>query len=237
MAAKTKKIGKILLFGTAALIAIVYLANLAWTMSGSDEWKLEVDKDGVQVYSYKAPGSYLKQFKGVTKAKYTQNQLVAGLMLDNDSLENCKAWIPVCTKLSVVEPFTQKGQGDAILWTLELMPGVFSDRQFLIKSNASQDPKTKVVAIDIMASANKRSVDPCCVRIDHIHNRWQITPLGNGEVEIQLIQDNSMGGFFPEFLVNLSTPDATYKLLHEQLPVLLNKEKYKNARFDFIREG
>lgn len=238
MAAITlKKAGKAVLLGSAALIVLVWGAGVAWTASGSDKWELEIDKDGVQVYSYKARGSYLKQFKGVRKADFSRSQLVASLMLDNGSLENCKAWIPVCSKLTVIEPFSQTTQGDAVLWTLELMPPVFSDREFLIKSHAAQDPKTGQVFIDIMADANKVALHDCCVRIRHIHNRWQITPLGDGQVEIQLTQDNSMGGLFPDLLVNLGTADATYKLLHEQLPVLVNKEKYRAARFDFIDES
>jgi hypothetical protein len=232
-----KKAGKAILFGTALLIAVGYAANLAWTISGSNKWELEIDKNGVQVYSFKAPGSYRTQVKGVTRGNYTQSQIVASLMLDNSSLENCKEWIPVCVDLKVLEPYDAKAQGDAVFWTLELMPPLFKNREYVIKSRAVQDPKTKVVAIDIMAAANKVPLNDCCVRITHIHNRWQITNVEKGEVEIQLIQDVSMGGFFPDFLLNLGVAEETYKLLHSKLPGLLNKEKYRNAKFDYIDEG
>ena len=70
-----KKTAKFLLFGLAALIALGWVASAAWTASGDDQWKLELDKDGVQVYSYKAPGSFLKQFKGVRTAKYSSGHM------------------------------------------------------------------------------------------------------------------------------------------------------------------
>ena len=232
-----KKAGKVILLGAALLIGATYLAKLAWTMSGSSKWELELEKDGIAVYSYKAPGAYMKQFKGVMRAKYTQSQVVAALMLDNHSLDNCKAWIPECIELKVLEPYTDRAQGDSVLWTLELLPPVFKNREYVIKSLTSQDPATKVVAIDIMAAANKVPLNDCCVRITHIHNRWQLTPVAPGEIELQLVQDFSMGGLFPDFLLNLAGADETYKLFHDTLPGLMNKAKYRSATFDYIDEG
>jgi hypothetical protein len=227
----------VLLFGAASLIMVVYVASVAWTMSGSHQWELELDKDGVQVYSFKAPGSFNKQFKGVTRGDYSQSQFVAALLLDNHSLDNCKQWIPTCIGLQVLEPYSEKAQGDSVLWTLELLPPVFKNREYVIKSHAEQHPETKVVAIDILAAANKVPLNDCCVRITHIHNRWQITPLDDGQVEVQLVQDFSMGGFFPDFLLNLANAEETYKLFHDQLPALVNKEKYRVAEFEFIDDG
>ena len=232
-----KKPIKTVLLGAAALITLGYAAILAWTMSGSNKWELEIDKNGVQVYSFKAPGSYGKQFKGVTRAKYTQSQIVAALMLDNGSLENCKEWIAECVELQVLEAYNSKDQGDSVLWTLELLPPLFKNREYVIKSRAAQDPQTKVVSIDIMSAANKVPLNDCCVRINHIHNRWQLTPVDKGELEVQLVQDFSMGGFFPDFLLNLGVAEETYKLFHDQLPGLLSKEKYRAAKFDYIVES
>lgn len=236
MNAKFKRIGKVVLFGSAALIATVSLANLAWTLSGSSEWELEIDKGGVQVYSYKAPGSSTKQFKGVKRAKYSMSHIVGGMLLDNPSLQNCKDWIPTCESLSVLEPYSEQAQGDAVLWTVDLPPP-FANREYALKSHVTQDKYTNKVAINMLAAANKVPLNDCCVRITHIHNRWEITPLEGGEVEIQLTQDFSLGGFFPDLLINLSGAEETWKLFHDQIPVLLDKDKYRNAKFDYIVEG
>jgi hypothetical protein len=228
MSSKLKKAGKALLFGAAGSIVLISIVNVAWILSGSNQWELEIDRDGVQVYSFKAPGTFTKQFKGVMRGKYTQSQFVAALLLDNHSLDNCKEWIPACIGLEVLEPYNEKAQGDAVLWTLELLPPLFANREYVIKSHAEQHPETKVVSIDIMAAANKVPLNDCCVRITHIHNRWQIKPVDNGQVEVELVQDFSMGGFFPDFLLNLANAEETYKLFHE---------KYRTARFAFIDEG
>lgn len=235
-AISTKRFAKFALFGSAGLIALVYAADLAWTASGSSEWKQVVDRDGVQVHSYKAPGSHNTVFRGTVRGKYTQSQVVAALMLENHSLENCKAWIPLCNELKVIEPYSDRAQGDIVLWTLKMPIPLFKNRQYVIKSQTTQDGKTGVVWIDIVAVANKVDLNNCCVRITHIHNRWQISPVRNGEVEIQLTQDFSLGGFFPDLLPNLGAGEETYKLLSSQLPGLINKTMYREARFPYVKE-
>jgi len=232
-----KKTAKRGLLVAALLIAAGQTLAVAWKMSGSEEWELEIDRNGVQVYSYKEPGRSTKLFKGVTTGNYTQSQIVASLMLDNDDLQNCKDWIPVCSELEVIEPYNDKAQGDSVLWTLELMPGLLTSREYLIKSHAAQDPVTRIASVDIIATANKSALNDCCVRITHIHNRWQISPAKEGKVRVELVQDFGMGGFFPDVLVNFTSAEETYKMFHDKLPGLLNKDKYRNARFDYIDEG
>jgi hypothetical protein len=237
MKLQCRKYARRALVTAAVLIGVGYAGSAAWRMSGSERWELEIDRDGVQVYSYKEPGRSTKLFKGVTRGHYRQSQLVAALMLDNHSLAYCKEWIPTCSKLTVLEPYNDRAQGDSVLWTLELMPPVFADREYVIKSHAAQDPRTKAVSVDIMAAANKIPLHDCCVRITHIHNRWQATPVANGQVEIQLVQDFGMGGFFPDVILNFANAEETWKMFHDKLPGLLDKPKYRNARFDYIDEA
>ena len=232
-----RKASKVALLSAAGLVAAGFVANLAWTLSGSSQWELEKDQDGVQIYSYKEPGSPVKLFKGVKRAHYTLSHIVAGILLDNPSLQNCKDWIPTCKSLTVLEPYEETAQGDAVLWTLSLLPPVLADREYALKSYVTQDERTGVVAINMLAAANKVPLHDCCVRITHLHNRWEITPLGDGEVQIQLIQDNDVGGFLPDVLLSLAGVSTTYKLFHDMLPVLLDKEKYRTAQFDYINNN
>lgn len=233
---KLKKVGKVFLFGFASMIALIYVINVIWKSSGSAEWEMEYEQNGIKIYSFKEPGTYNKRVRGVMEGEYSLTHMAAALMLDNDSLDNCKDWIPECIELVELEPFTEEKQGDAILWTLELLPPVFTNREYLIKSHVTQDEESKRVAIDIVAAANKIPLNDCCIRIKHIHNRWEISPLDNGKVQIQITQDFNMGGMFPAFLINLGVADETYKLLHDKLPALIDKPRYRNARFDFIEE-
>ena len=75
-----------------------------WTNSGSGEWELAKEENGVKVYTMKVPGSYLLQIKAEMKAKYTLNHLIAGL-IENSTMQMCKDHIPDCIDLKVIELF------------------------------------------------------------------------------------------------------------------------------------
>jgi hypothetical protein len=235
---KPSKLKRILSFtshGVAVLIIVVFLANILWKMSGSNEWKLEFERNGVKVYSLKSPGSYNKKFKAITRANYSLNQLVAGL-IENSTLDNCKNHIPGCIDLQVIDPWNPKTMSDTVLWKLELPPP-FLPRETIIRSQVFQDAETKAVTVEIIAAPNSIPRNADSVRVTEMHNRWQYTPVGSGEVEIVFIQDIDMGGLFPDFLLNLGGAEETYKFIHDQLPGLIDREELRNIKYDFIEES
>ncbi len=79
--------------------------------------------------------------------------------------------------------------------------------------------------------------EDCCVRLDHVHNVFKYTPLGDGTIEVELVYDLDMGGLFPKFLLNLGAPYEVHKMLSEDTPKLLRREEYRNAKLAFIEEG
>lgn len=230
---KRKKIFKYILRGITALICILIVYNWYWTNSGSSKWKLEIDKDGVQVYSLKAAGDDLVKFKSVFQGKYSLSQLAAPHLLDHN-LETCREWFENCVACEIIEPFDTIKLYDISLWTLDF-PSPFSPRELLINTTVSQD-ENKVVTIDVIAVPNAIEQNEGKVRVERMHNVWKFTPLGNGMSECELIQDVSLGGFFPSFMMNMAGADANFMFMRDELPKFLVKEKYKNAKFAYITE-
>lgn len=225
---------RFLLYGGASVIVLIFVANIAWQASGSGEWALEMERDGVKVYSLKAPGTYLKQFKAVMQAEYSLNQLVAGL-IENSTLENCHQSIPDCIDLKVIEPWNSKIMSDTVMWKLGL-PKPFAPREVILRSQVMQDPVDKTVVVDLIAAPNSMPRNPGSIRLTHIQNRWIYKPLGQGKVEIEFQQNMDMGGLMPRFLINMAGAEEVYKFIHDQLPQLLDKEQFRNIKYDFIRE-
>lgn len=229
-----RKILRWVTYGAASLIVIFTLLNIAWTMSGSNQWEIEIDKNGVQVYSLKSPGSYLKQYRAVMQGDYSLNHLVAGL-IENSTMDMCKNHIPSCVDVQVIEPWNTKTMSDTVLWKLAL-PEPFMPRETLIRSQVSQDPLTKAVTVDVIAAPNAAPRNPDSIRITHMQNRWKYTPLDQGKVEIEFLQDFDMGGLFPSFLLNLAGAEETYKFIHDQLPGLLDRDELRSTTYEFIEE-
>lgn len=222
-------------YAMAVLVVLICIANIAWRASGSNEWQLELERNGVQVYSLKAPGAYNKQFRAVMRTDFTLNQLVAGL-IENATLENCRNYIPGCVDMQVIVPWNSNTMSDTVLWKLALPPP-FAPRETVIRSQVSQDPETLAVTVDIIAAPNAVPRNPDAIRLTHIQNRWKYTPLANGQVEVEFLQDMDMGGLFPDFLLNLAGAEETYVFLHDQLPQLIDKEELRSVKYDFITEA
>lgn len=216
-------------------ITVIFLGNVLWQMSGSSRWDLELERNGVKVYSLKTPGAYNKQYKAVMRGDFTLNQLVAGL-IQNSTSEMCEKHIPNCMRVQVISPWSDSTMTDTVLWKLKL-PAPFLPRETVIRSHVVQDLQTNVVTVDVYAAPNSTSRNPGTIRLVHFQNRWMYTPVENGQVEIEFLQDIDMGGLFPDILLNLAGAEETYKFIHDQLPKLLDRNELRNAKYDFIMEG
>ena len=229
------KVAKFVSLEALTLVVILSIAHFAsiahsaWKYSGSDQWELELDKDGVKVYSLQSPDSALKKFKAVTRIKTTLNRAVAAMM-DTD-IQNCAEWIDGCVNGKSDEPWNAQGLYFIHFFQVNYPPP-YSPREFLVKTQFTQDAKSKEVFVEFIAVPDRLPKNDCCFRVAHMHNSWRYTPLENGEIEVEHLEDLDNGT--PYYQFNRMMPNAIYQLLCV-LPMFLNKEKYQHASFDFIK--
>jgi hypothetical protein len=214
---------------TLSISHFASISHSAWKYSGSNQWELELDKDGVTVYSLKSPDSALKKFKAIARIKTTLNRAVAA-MLDPD-LENCVDWNKNCVIVQSIEPWNQQGQYLINYVRSNSSPPIPS-RDNVVKIHVTQDAKSKAVLVEFTALPDRLPKNDCCYRVAHMRNSWRYTPVENGEIEIEHLQDVDRGISYD--LVNRSSADALYYTF-KRLPKLLNKDKYHHASFDFIK--
>jgi len=96
-----------------------------------------------------------------------------------------------------------------------------------------QDPKTKAIELNAMAAPNKIPPSDCCVRLVHLHNRYTVTPRGDGNVDIEFFWDIDLGGAFPYALQNAALPSALYKAMNDFRDLVA---KYDHDTVDYISE-
>ena len=101
------KLLRITLVTGFVLVVGLLTAHVVWKRSGSGKWQLEVDKDGVQVYTMKLPGSTLKHFKAVGRAKTSLQRVVT--VFTDSSFQHCHDIMSNCLISSVVEPWNADG--------------------------------------------------------------------------------------------------------------------------------
>jgi len=225
-----RKVARVL--GILILLVIVGLAvaHFAWKYSGSNEWVKVSDKEGIQVYTLKEPGSTLKDFKAVTRVKTTLNRAAAAML--STETADCAEWAPSCRSEKEIQPWNPKEMTYVHLYRMNY-PKPFMPREFLLKAKVSQNPANKALLVEFIALPDALPKNDCCFRLEELHNRWQFTPVGNGEVEVELRTDMDQG--IPYFMINNKTPFFLHKMF-KPLQKWYDKDKWETARYEGIVE-
>jgi hypothetical protein len=215
-----RRVFRVLAIGCLLVIVVGVLAHFAWKYSGSNEWKQKINKNGIEVYSRKSPGSTLTDIKVARNLKMSQGVAMMALV-DVD----CREWLPgACTGRNI-EPYDLKDQAETDFFVGEF-PYHLSPREWLFKTQFSEDPRTHAILMEVTAVPDLLPRNECCYRVTTLHNRWLLTPLGDGEMRIEFEMHTDEG--LPYFLVNPLKPGAVYKLFAD-LPRQFGKKKYQNA--------
>lgn len=230
-----RRLIKFAALGSVSLVLLYVVADWAWTMSGSNKWELKIDEDGTKVYTLKAPGDRSIKVRGVTRSKEFTISTHIAPFFDENIQKDCSQWVEGCFEYRILKKWEKNSPYNVTMWSVEMPP--FSPRQILLQGNLSQDPVTKVLTMENIAAPNKLPTDDCCVRLDHVHNVFKYTPLGDGTVEVELTYDIDMGGLFPHHLLNMAAPREVHKMLTVDTPKLLRRPEYLSARLDFVDEG
>lgn len=218
---------KVLCIASLSLVVVYFVAGLIWRYSGSNQWKLVREENGVKVYTLKMPGSDLMQVKGVTRYRST---LAGAVKLDTtfDTLEVVGA-----------EGIADLGGDDKVKYTTFRfdLGFPFQPREYVTRTQIYQNPINKEVFVETWAAPDKMPPNSCCFRVNEMHNSQHITPLGNGEIEWEYTMNMNIGGFVPAYLQNY----GRVKTMSVWMPMIgrwLREPKfnYQAAKFSWIQE-
>ena len=222
----SERLLKVLLIVGVSLVALFFVASLIWRFSGSNQWEFVQERNGVKVYSLKAPGSDLKQVKGIVQIRSTLAGLVK-FMQDPDGCNDVG-----CYESKIIERVDDQLQYYSFRFN---KPFPFQTREYVVRLQVHQDPRTKAVLMVFAAAPDKAPPNNCCFRVTEMNNTWRFTPLENGRVEVEFVQNSHMGGFMSDLKENTQRP----KLMVDTLSTLqdwLDRKKLQDAKLDFIEE-
>jgi hypothetical protein len=217
---------KIVALAGGSLLAALYVVHICWVLSGSGRWEFVGEKNGVKVYSLKAPGSELEQVKGVVRVHSTLSGLVA-FMQDPD----------ICSDLGCHDARMLERVDDRVQYSSARFdfPFPFRTRELVVRTQTYQNPHTKEVLMWVSAVPDRIPPNPCCVRLTNLNNTWRYTSLGDGEVEVEHVENVNEGGFVGLLFTNRGLRDLMYDGL-PRVQNIVSRPKYQNAKVDFIEE-
>jgi len=243
---RTKRVLRMLGRIAVALLIVYTAARIVWRASGSNEYELAIDRNGVKVFTLKVPGEDLRVVRAETRVRSSMAGLVALLT------EVCGEYAfkpPAPTGLigriraNLFPNFgcIDGGEVHRVDGHLQygkfrfVFPFPFRPREFVTRSDIHQDPRTGKVWIEYAAAPEQAPPDDCCVRVMRMNNFFQLTPVGKGFVEIEYVLNLDEGGFLPVWLANYTYPKFVFNILRG-FPPRLAQAKYQSAKSDVIVE-
>ncbi|WP_116812442.1 hypothetical protein [Steroidobacter cummioxidans] len=232
MKARFAKLGlvlrKMFLPTVAALTVVAVFAHFAWKYSGSSEWELKKDENGVRVYTMKTPGSTLLKVKADMQVATSLTSAVFLLRGDESTSDDFGG-----KDFTVVERIETPQLFMACYSAKHPMPPPFRTKEMVVMLNYAQDKATKKVEINVQAAPGRTPPSPNTSRVTHLNNIFRLTPLPNGLIDWEITLDVDMGLFYP--LANLSMPEYLFKDLSYHKTLVLT-EKYQAARLISVEE-
>jgi hypothetical protein len=223
---RARRLARIVAILVVSLVVLSVVARVIWRFSGSNQWELAIDKDGVKVYSLKAPGSDLIQARGIVRVRSTMDGLVAFMRdpaacidygcHDVRSIERVDDWL------------------DYGSFRFDL-PFPFKPREFVIRTQVHQSLATKEVLLVNTAAPHKAPPSDCCVRVTEMNNTLRFTPIGDGQIEIDYFMSMHEGGYLPDLMLNWQRPRLVYGVLRG-MQRMLDRPKYRTAKLEYLAE-
>lgn len=223
-----RRIRRGLLPTVAILATVAVVAHFAWKYSGSNQWELRRDENGVRVYTMKTPGSTLLKVKADMQVATSLSSAVFLLRGDESTSDDFGG-----QDFTVVDRIETPQLFMACYSAKHPMPAPFRTKELVVMLNYAQDKRTKQVEINVQAAPGRTPPSPNTSRVTHLNNIFRLTPLPDGRIDWEITLDVDMGLFYP--LANLSMPEYLFKDLSYHKDLVLT-EKYQKARLISIDE-
>ncbi|QQD19344.1 START domain-containing protein [Spongiibacter nanhainus] len=204
-----------LFIGPACLASAILWLFSGAALAGGDDWRLEKDKDGVEVYMRDVEGSDYRAFRGVAIVPGELNQVMAVL----DDTGNFSTWMHNCKQALLLE---KRNLLDRVQYLQLDFPWPATDREMILRNQISQDIDSRVVTIELSLTAPEALSPGAQERLpaagDHQRvagalGRYVLTPLSESETRVEYEMVLDPGGALPAGLVNSQLVDNPYETL------------------------
>lgn len=166
--------------------------------AASGDWEYVNGDDGVKVWRKEVPGSSLMSFKGKTTVKVPIGKIIQVFAYDRFQ----KEWVDryaASKDLMKITPY------ERIFWIRFGLPWPITDRDYVIRTKAVPNPKTRTV--DAYLKSVKHRAKPeeggCCVRGMAYGTKYKFRALPDDRTEMMVEVHTDPRGMLPAWLVNI----------------------------------
>lgn len=214
--------------GIALLMLVLALGATAEDPALEDDWRLEKDQDGIQVYTRAVQGVEHRAVKAIMIVEVGPAELVA-LVRDTAA---CPEWAQFCKSSHEHEVLSET---ELYVYTLNEMPWPIKDRDAISHVLWTQDAHTGAVAMHAAAVTGVIDESDDALRLIDAETSWTFIPQADGRTTVISEAHVDPGGPLPSWITNRLLVDAPFDTL-AQMRELVSSGRYSGVQFDFIDE-
>ncbi len=207
------------------VLLCIFLSIFSRSIQAQKDCNLKLDKDSVKIWTCPSVNTKYKSVRSTFIMKGYPSQLAA-LILDFD---NHKKWQYKTNSASLLKKVDDRHY---IFYT-DIDAPVVSDRDFVIDMKFNQDPKTKILTIDLVSVPDYIPPKDGLVRVPFSKAQWTIKEISKGLLQIDYFIEIDLGGSVPAWIVNTFAhqgPHETYKGMRDLIGT------YPKGKIGFVRD-
>jgi len=168
-------------------------------------WKFELDKEGIRIYTRFTGKSDFKEFKGEVLVN-APISTIAQLISD---VERYPEWCYKTSSVTIIEKDSTKTR----YFYVSKTPAFLKTRVGFFETRRTENSQTGEIIFSVknFKSSTPLSVDMLLIPI--MDGYWKLTPLPNGKVQLTMQMLTEPGGIIPAWLANLVVVDSPYTTL------------------------
>jgi|SRR5580692_3704527 hypothetical protein len=196
------------LFFTSLMMAVQVIS-----VAAQDDWKLQKNKDGIQVYSAEFPDSKIRAIRVVADYDASPEKIADIVMDINTSME----WVSHLKSCYLIQ---RVSQNELYYYAEVKLPWPVLNGDFVAHLTRNENVQTGAITIDGPAVAGLVPEKKGTVRISNSLGKWIITPLDSSQAKVEYVLHVDPARSLPSWLVNMfssETPMQIFENLRREL--------------------
>jgi hypothetical protein len=209
------------------LIQTIFLSLfLTIQLQAQSDCTSKLEQDSVKIWACKVSNSKYRAVKSTFLMKGNLHQ-IAAMILDIDHMAE---WNYKTHSARTLKNISDR---ELIYYTEIEAPVLTDNRDFIIHLSMKQDPKSKIITVELVSMPDYLPPRKGVVRVPFSEARWTIRPLDRSTLQIDYYIEIDLGGSVPPWMVNVVAHRAPYETFLGMKSVI---GKYKGRKLPFIKE-
>ncbi|OIN56213.1 hypothetical protein BLX24_25785 [Arsenicibacter rosenii] len=189
-------------------------------------WKLEKDKNGIQVFSRLPEGSRFKEMKVICEIDGTMSQLCA-------YVSDVEHYPEVVYKNKQAYLIKRINEREMLYYNETMLPWPVKNRDLVIHLTFIPDAAKKELRIHTENAAGYVAVQSDKVRVPYWRADWTVVKRGPDRLGIEYVFRVDPGGEIPAWVINMTAAVGPYTSF-SGMEGFLKLPRYQNRQFSFL---